>query len=269
MPVQPVSFFSGALYSRKTCNVYTPPGYDTSDQTFPVIYMLHGMHGTEISWIQRGQAVQTLDRLIADGELDSCIVVFPNDGEYGQGTFYLDWYDGTGNFEQYIVEDLIPYIDSEYRTIAAPEGRMVGGYSMGGFGAFSLALRHSGLFSAAASLSGALGAVSAMSYRQFSRSEFARMVGPQKGAHAQQYDLAVQARLRQSEGRNQPALYFDCGADDQLYPLNLGFHQYLDTIQYPHEYREFSGGHTWEYWTEHLPDTLRFFQTQLAKLKQS
>ncbi|MDF2722076.1 MAG: putative esterase [Paenibacillus sp.] len=264
MAVHPVPFFSGALFARKSCFVYLPPSYESSEQPYPVVYLLHGMYGSESHWLVKGNAEQTLDRMIADSQLRECIVVMPNDGEYGHGTFYIDWYDGTGNYEQYIMEDLIPFIDANYRTVAARTHRVVGGLSMGGFGAFSLALRHPETFGAAASLSGALGSISKLPYHDYSRSDWARMIGPQQGEYAKRHDLSLLSEKRQAEP-DRPALYFDCGKDDPLFQLNMLFRHQLQTIGYPHEYAEFEGAHTWEYWTEHLPDALLFFESWFAE----
>ncbi|PYI50025.1 alpha/beta hydrolase [Paenibacillus flagellatus] len=261
MTVRPVPFFSGALYARKSCFVYLPPSYEQQpDRSYPVVYLLHGMYGSESSWLQNGQAEQTLDRLIATGELRECIVVMPNDGGYGHGTFYLDWYDGSGNYEQYLLYDLLPFIDANFRTIPDRVFRMVGGLSMGGFGAFSLALRHPDVFGAAASLSGALGSASKLPYRDFSRSEWARMIGPQQGDYAKAHDLSLLS-ARRCQDALRPSLYFDCGRDDYLFALNEQFKRHLDEIGYPYRYAEYDGQHNWEYWTEHLPDMLRFFES--------
>lgn len=259
MAVHPVPFFSGALFARKSCFVYLPPSYETSDRTYPVVYLLHGMYGCESIWLTKGNAEHTLDHMIASGQLRECIVVMPNDGEYGHGTFYIDWYDGTGNFEQYLLYDLIPFIDANYRTVAARSHRVVGGLSMGGFGAFSLALRHPETFGAAASLSGALGSAGKLPYQDFSRSDWSRMIGPQAGEYAKQHDLSLLSEKRAAESVR-PSLYFDCGKNDFLYPLNVMFRQHLQAIGYTHEYAEFEGEHNWDYWTEHLPDMLRFFE---------
>lgn len=260
MSVQPVPFFSGALYARKSCFVYLPSSYESTDREYPVVYLLHGMYGSESDWLLKGNAEATLNRMMQAGELGECIVVFPNDGGYGQGTFYIDWYDGTGNFEQYIVDDLVPFIDETFRTIKDKQYRYVGGLSMGGFGAFSLALRNPGVFGAAASLSGALGSLRLMPYPNFARSEFPRMFGPRHGERVQAHDqLLLTAALHASVDR--PHLYFDCGKEDYLYEYNAAFNRHLDEIGYPHVYTEYLGEHNWAYWTEHLPDALRFFET--------
>jgi putative tributyrin esterase len=260
MSLIPVPFFSSALYARKTCLVYVPAGYETSrDRHYPVIYLLHGMYNYETDWTLRGDAHKLLDRLIEEGSLRPSIVVMPNDGGYGHGTFYTDWYDGTGNFEQYIIHDLVPFIDSELRTVAERSSRVIAGYSMGGFGAVSLALRNPDLFGAAASLSGALGSPEHFPYKDYARSEFPRIFGPAGGPYAKERDLlGLAARMKDAE--HAPSVYADCGIDDSLLPFNRGFHQALMTMGYPHVYHEFPGGHDFDYWKVHLEDALRFME---------
>lgn len=264
MTVQYAAFFSGALFSRKVCCVYVPPGYETSDQSYPVVYLLHGLYGCQLDWTQKGSAAETLDRLIQSGELRECIVVMPSDGEAGHGTFYMDWYDGTGNFEQYFVYDLVPYIDRHYRTVADRNHRVIAGLSMGGFGSCYLALRHPDLFGAAASLSGALGSVSSMEEKMFDRSQFPRMTGPAAGPYARERDLHLLAS-KEAANPQRPSIYFNCGTEDYLFAMNTSFKQHLDSIGYAYEYESFPGVHNWDYWTEHLPDALRFLESWLAK----
>ncbi|WP_284639827.1 alpha/beta hydrolase [Paenibacillus silviterrae] len=263
MSVQTVPFFSGALYARKTCNVYLPPSYAASlDRRYPVIYLLHGLHGSEWSWLQNGKAQETLDRMIGEGQLRECIVVMPSDGGYGTGTFYLNWYDGTGRFEDYLIEDVIPLVDDQFRTVAESSQRYVCGLSMGGYGAFMLALRHPELFGAAASIAGAM-ISSKFLAPEFHRSDAARMIGPVHGAYAKEYDLHVLAE-RAASLPNRPALHFNCGKNDYLYPMNVGFQYVLEALQYPFEYMEFEGEHTWDYFGGHLPEALQFLERQWA-----
>jgi putative tributyrin esterase len=263
LSVRSHSFFSGALYARKSCFVYVPEGYEESEQRYPVIYLLHGMYGSESHWLNKGSAEQTLDRMIGSGQLAPSIIVMPSDGGYGHGTFYMDWYDGTGNFEQYFLYDLVPEIDKQFRTIASFRHRVLCGLSMGGFGAFSLTLRNPDLFGAAASLSGALGS-SAHITDSYVRSEVTRMIGPVLGPYAQEHDPQIMASLIMKD-EQRPSLYVNCGRNDYLYAMNLDYHKYLQLIGYEHMYEEFEGEHTWEYWTEHLPDALKFLQSYFQK----
>jgi len=263
MTVKPFPFFSGALNSRKTCFVYLPPDYEKNiARSYPVLYLLHGLHGTESDWTEKGNAHHTADQLIRSGELKECIIVMPNDGGYGHGTFYMDWYDGTGNFEQYMIYDLIQYIDDHFRTVRERHARAIAGYSMGGYGAFFLAMRHPTLFGAAASLSGALGTPTVMPYKDFERSQFPRILGPLHGEYVRQTDL-LELSVKLVDSVVKPALYFNCGEQDPLSPLNLAFRNHLESIGYPHEYESFPGEHNWSYWSGRLPEALRFVEKHL------
>lgn len=264
MSVQPFPFFSGALYQRKLCNVYLPPSYDASpDRRYPVIYLLHGLYGHEASWLMKGNAEATLDAMIASGELRESIVVMPSDGGYGQGTFYINWYNGGGRFEDYLLYDLIPAIDREFRTVADRSGRAVSGLSMGGYGAFMLALRNPELFGAAASISGALMSTALMT-EDLLRTEISRMIGPLQGPYVREHDLHVLASRRVREAQR-PALHFNCGTSDYLYPLNTAYKVLLDQLGYAHEYFEFEGEHNWDYFGTHLKEALRFIEQYFAQ----
>lgn len=259
MKLLPHMFYSSALRSRKTCYVLLPDQYDATNDTYPVIYLLHGRSGCETDWLYKGHAQQTIELAVEQKALRDCIVVIPSDGGHETGTFYVDWYDGSGNFEQYFIYDLIPSIDEHFRTMATKQGRAIAGLSMGGYGSFVLSLRNPHLFGTAASLSGALGDMS-----NYPAPESARIIGPVRGAYAEEHDLYELTKLRK-EDPFRPYLYLDCGTEDFLYEHNKAMHQHLLKLEYPHVYREFSGAHTWEYWTEHLRDVLEFIEECFAK----
>lgn len=264
MIIRPMTFFSSALYSRKTCYVSLPDSYDRSAEAYPVIYLLHGMHGAETDWIYKGSVLETAGALIGQGKLRDTILVMPSDGGYDTGTFYADWYDGSGYFEQYMMYDLIPYVEKTFRTQKTRESRMIAGTSMGGYGAFMLSLRHPDVFGAAASMSGAVGSMSEM--RAF-MSE--RIMGPLESPHAQKYNLQLLAEQRIHE-HVFPALYFDCGTEDHyLYEGNIWFKKQLEKINYPFTFNAFPGGHDWGYWKIHLKDVLTFLGEHLDTWNKS
>ncbi|KEQ24402.1 alpha/beta hydrolase [Paenibacillus tyrfis] len=263
MGVTPFAFFSGALFARKLCYVYLPPSYNESEDTrYPVIYLLHGLYGNETSWSVKGNAEQTIEKLMASDDLRESIVVMVSDGGYGHGTFYVNWFDGSGRFEDYFLYDLIPAIDREFRTIAAPSHRALCGLSMGGYGSFVLALRNPHLFGSAASIAGALMSAGLMT-EAFLRTDVCRMIGPAHGPYAQELDLHVLAARRVKE-EVRPALHFNCGTADSLFPLNSAYQALLKQIGYSHEYMEFEGDHNWEYFGGHLPEALRFIERCFA-----
>lgn len=161
---------------------------------------------------------------------------------------------------------MVAEIDVAYRTISSKKMRSVAGLSMGGYGAVMLALRNPNVFGAAASLSGALSSFNHIEKEVFDSLNFPQIFGPHRGSYANSYDLHVLAELRKKDAKTDfPDIYINCGKDDRLYNFNVEFHDYLTKINYDHEYAEFHGGHTWEYWSEHLKDVLLFFEKRYNK----
>lgn len=257
MDAKPALFYSYALNRRQICYVQLPGGYEESDERrYPVIYLLHGRNGMELDWPVHGEAGETLVDMVGSGKLRDAILVMPNDGGYNRGTFYVNWYEGANcRFEDYILHDLVKFIDTKFKTVAAPQARVIAGDSMGGYGAAMLALRHPDVFGAAASLSGNMQVLQTLRH-----DEVAPMYGPVDGPYARQYDLAALAE-QAVHSPVRPRLYFDCGVDDFLYPTNLFFERHLLDIGYPHLFQRFPGDHDWAYWKEHLRDAFVFFES--------
>jgi endo-1,4-beta-xylanase len=123
-------------------SVYVPKDYARAKTRLPVIYWLHGKNGDE----RRGVHVAGyLDSAIAAGTMPPCIMVFPNGGK---ASFYTDRADGTWPIETMIGSELVAHVDQHYRTIPGREGRLLMGFSMGGFGALKLAAKYPERFSA-------------------------------------------------------------------------------------------------------------------------
>lgn len=131
--------------------VYLPPGYgDSPERRYPVIYFLHGAGGNENA--DGPGFAGIVDRLIKAGRVPEAICVFPNGGMSGYRNN-----PRTGiNAETMIIDELVPLVDRQWRTLANRNARVIAGYSMGGGGAVHLALKHPQVFSAAASLAGAM-----------------------------------------------------------------------------------------------------------------
>jgi len=137
--------------------IYLPPGYETSTtKRYPVVYLLHGFLGDQKAWTSGGYQGLSLgpfmDELIKNGKSREMIVVAPNGKNGYQGSFYTNS-TATGNWEDYILHDVITFIDGNYRTMARPESRGIAGHSMGGFGAVTLGMKHPDIFSAIYALS--------------------------------------------------------------------------------------------------------------------
>lgn len=132
-------------------NIYLPDGYKDRAVRYPVIYLLHGAIGNEHDWTQRGSAVETLDGLIRRGLIRPSIAVMPSIGPQS-------WFaDGAAyKMETALMTELLPYVDSNYRTGTARSDRGIAGLSMGGYGALNLSLRYPDRFCAAGIISPAI-----------------------------------------------------------------------------------------------------------------
>jgi enterochelin esterase-like enzyme len=149
------------LASRRMM-VYTPPGYETSSQKYPVLYLLHGGGGDEDAWLTMGRANIIMDNLIAAGKAKPMIVVMEKGyatragaaaGPGGPGRFDFS------PFEDVVLKDLIPMIDSTYRTIPHRDHRAIAGLSMGAGQAMRIGLSHLDTFSVVGAFSGGAGRV--------------------------------------------------------------------------------------------------------------
>ena len=242
-----LKYTSKALGKMTAANVIFPE--NGSIGPFAVLYLLHGLSDDHSGWARRSN----IERYVADYPL---IVVMPDGGR----GFYTDAEEGMP-YETAIAGDLVNYIDTIFQTKKERTGRALAGLSMGGYGAARLALRFPDRFVSAHSLSGAL----AFGHRSIDGEdarvpEFRRIVGanPQGGIN----DLfALSEKLPQAD---RPALRIDCGVDDFLIEDNREFHRHLDNIGYAHEYEEYSGAHSWEYWDEHVREAVEFSARHLG-----
>ena len=229
---------------------------DNKPGPFPVLYLLNGLSDDHTAWTRR----TSLERYLESGWQDSLplIVVMPN----GERSFYTDAKERLkSNFETYITQDIIGFVDRTFRTIPTREGRVVAGLSMGGYGAFKLALKHPDKFCAAVSHSGAV---------DFARGDFTRTDDwgqewrPIMGSHPAGGPDDIFALAESIDRSHLPALRFDCGTEDFLLDHNRALKAHLTALGIPHEYEEHPGGHDWVYWNFHILDTLKFFGTVLG-----
>ncbi len=135
--------------ATRSISVYLPPGYEGSDQRYPVIYFLHGFTGDDrmLKYIS-----PILDQAIATHRTRPFIMVIPDEKTTYDGSFYSN--SGVfGNWEDFTTYDLVAYVDRTYRTLARRESRGITGHSMGGYGALLLAMKHPDVFSTVYGLS--------------------------------------------------------------------------------------------------------------------
>jgi S-formylglutathione hydrolase FrmB len=142
--------------AEKSVVIYLPPSYEISDKRYPVVFFLPGYSTDNRAFtdgtFQGFRLQESMDQLIADGSIKEMIIVIPKGQHSLGGSFYVNS-PVTGNWEDFIVEDVVNYVDTQYRTIPATESRGIAGHSMGGYGALNLAMLHPDLLGAVYSLS--------------------------------------------------------------------------------------------------------------------
>lgn len=137
--------------------VYTPPGYDDSDERYPTVYVIQGYTGHVGMWANRTPYrqpfVETADAVFAEGGAPGCVVVYVDAWTKYGGSQFVDS-PGTGRYHSYLCDEIVPWVDAHYRTIADRESRAVSGKSSGGFGAMITPMLRPDLFGALATHAG-------------------------------------------------------------------------------------------------------------------
>ncbi len=252
------AFRTPAVKGTTGVRVLLPRGYaQQRGRRYPVLYLLHGAIDNFRSWTDKGDAARlTLAYPI--------IVVMPDSGPDGG---YTNWYnDGRGGqpeWETYHVEQLLPWIDSHFRTIPTRADRAVAGLSMGGYGAITYAAQHPDLFGAAASFSGALDTNNPGDIAVTPPATYGPRSTQQLNWRAHNpLDLAANLRgvaLTLRTGNGQPGGPFGGGdiVEVVVHQMNIAFHDRLLKLRIPSIWDDYGpGGHDWPYWRRDLRQTL-------------
>lgn len=220
------------LYRRMY--VYTPPGYNESKDSYPVLYLLHGGGGDEDAWTSLGRANYILDNLIAEGKAKPMLIVMTN-GNANQ-TSSLRTKPGAptlsreelqryrGKFEESLVKDVIPYIEANYRVKSGKESRAIAGLSMGGMHTITASSEFPGTF-------GYIGV--------FSSGVFTA-------------DEALEEKFIAMKNSGINRYWVACGIDDFVMESNKRLLDLLRKTDIKHDYFENEGGHTWANWRLYL-----------------
>jgi Putative esterase len=137
--------------------VYLPPGYDDGDRRYPAVYQIQGLTGQVDMWANRSpfraSMLERIDELFAAGDPPPCLVVFVDCWTSLGGSQYVDS-PGTGRYHTYLCDEVVPFVDAGFRTIAGPEGRAIAGKSSGGYGAMITPMLRPDLFGGLATHAG-------------------------------------------------------------------------------------------------------------------
>lgn len=226
--------------------VAVPECYDTDTTVrYPVVYMLNGHGGDHTTW---GRLVDLDSLATAYG----CLIVCPA----GLNSWYWDSpVDSTLQMESYIIEELLPWVDANYRTRTDRMGRAVTGLSMGGHGGLWLGLRHTELFGSAGSTSGGV------DIRPFpGKWNMADRLGPLKGNESV-WDSHTVMELLPDVKPGVTNIIFDCGTEDFFYEVNNRLHRELTGRGIAHIYLTSPGAHNGQYWSRSIIPQLQFFHT--------
>jgi S-formylglutathione hydrolase FrmB len=231
------SFFSHAINVVTNFNVIYPEGCAERDGRVPTLYLLHGYKGDYSCWVRRTNIERYASRY-------RVAVVMPE----VHNSFYCDLPGGGNGYKYwtYASEELLTVSRRIFRLSAKREDTFVAGLSMGGFGAFKMALNRPDVFGAAASLSGALDMDFAVSDPSV-KAEFELCMGDIKNFPGSVNDLFYHARKLDAEAVK-PRLYQACGTEDFLYEANAKFRDMMKGLAYDYTYEEGPGGHDWDFW---------------------
>jgi S-formylglutathione hydrolase FrmB len=245
--------------------VVLPPDYNNSNESrsYPVIYLLHGLSGHYDNWTDKTKLAEYSTKY-------SFIIVTPESGD--------GWYTDSvsvpdDKYESYIVQELIPQVEKDLRTIPDRDHRFIAGLSMGGYGAIKFGLKYPEKFSLVGSFSGALGAATVSAKDFGPNSAITKTIlsifGIENSETRKQNDIFAMARdMSAGAIKAAPFIYMSCGTEDFLFANNRQFADVLDQKKIPHEYRELPGAHTWAFWDGQVQEFLRIADARLGNSKK-
>jgi enterochelin esterase-like enzyme len=226
--IDSISYPSKTVGTVRKALVYTPPGY-SKKKKYPVLYLLHGIGGTEKEWLNGGHPQVILDNLYAEGKLKPMLVVMPNGRALKDDRAIGNIYDkekvaGFANFEKDLLTDLIPYIEKNYPALTNRESRALAGLSMGGGQSLNFGLGNLDKFAWVGGFSSA------------PNTKLPEQLVPDPARAKQQLKL----------------LWISCGDADGLVTISQRTHQYLYERGVPHVYYLEAGGHDFKVWKNGL-----------------
>lgn len=255
-------FDSQALGRKAALTIYLPDGYDKGAH-YPATYILHGAGGDADEWA-RGGIEQTMDGLIARGDVRPQVVVMPG---LGGGTWWVD--GAVDKADSAFMHEVIPYVEHKYKVAPGRATRAIAGQSMGGYGAVHFALKYPDQFCAAAILSPAI-------YDPLPPSTSASRLTPQF-MHGGQFDGALWQSLNYpallpayAKGNARVPMWIASGDHDHLGIALESAKLYWKLFQLQPkqvELRVVDGDHEWLTFRETFPDALRYVDAQCARAR--
>jgi enterochelin esterase family protein len=241
--LQKIWYESPSLELNRRMYVYTPPGYESGSETYPVLYLLHGGGGDEDAWTTLGRTCQIMDNLIAQGKAKPMLVVMtngnpgdaaaPGEAPPRKGGNEDMFRMGAGIFEKSLVKDVIPFVEKNFRASPGRENRAVSGLSMGGMQTMNLSFDHTETFDYFGVMSIGL---------------------PDPRPDGRTWFQDVDTRIEQMKIKGYKLYWIGCGSTDFLYQAAKNLVAKMEEHGLEYTYRESSGGHTWSNWRIYLSE---------------
>jgi S-formylglutathione hydrolase FrmB len=266
------SFDSQKIGTAERYSIFLPPSYSKDvARTYPVIYFLHGLNNDETSWTMEryGQIQNTLEQMMVSGKIPELIMVHPR----GESSFYCNSIDGSRKYEDLIVDELISYMEKNYRAAKGRENRAIAGTSMGGYGALKIAMKYPDRYAAVVAQSPILfPGVNPLELSEDAKASrfyafFVNMLKPIFGDPVRQdlWDANNPLVLAKKQKLTNLSIYFDYGTDDRYIPLthldegNQALDRLLTQAGVVHVFKMHSGEpHGWALVSAHLEETIPF-----------
>ena len=251
-----LSMKSEILKMDRKYAIYLPPDYETSDRSYPILYLLHGGGDDQTGWVQFGEVLHIADRAILNGTATAMIIAMPDANTGVRG--YANLPDGSWNYEDFFFDEFMHFIEKTYRVKTEKRYRAISGLSMGGGGTFTYALRHPELFAAACPLSASCGPLSTEETSRWLDGNGKKFTDKEVERYYLRQSVPELIKNFPEDQKNSVRWYIDCGDDDFLYEGNSLVHIAMRKREINHEFRIRDGAHNWTYWRESLPEVLSF-----------
>lgn len=216
---------SNILKMDRKYAVYLPAGYESTDQSYPVLYLLHpaGPANTipnQQSWLYYGGLKKYLDKAIESGEIVPMIVVTPDANFESKRISYFNDPEGDSNFEDFFFKEFIPYIEENYRCRTEKDSRAIAGASLGGAAVLQFAMHQPDKFSVACALSTAVRKYDS----EYLKTKFPNVSDKVLIEWYKPYDVITYFENLPENTESNTKWYINCGDDDHLSPNNILLH---------------------------------------------
>lgn len=251
-----LSLKSKILNMDRKYAIYLPPGYESSQRSYPVLYLLHGGGDDQTGWVQFGEVQQITDKAISEGKSTEMIIVMPDANTTKRG--YFNSIKGDWRYEDFFFQEFMPFIEKTYRIKTDKRYRAISGLSMGGGGTLMYAMHHPELFSAACPLSASTGPLTAQDMRKSVSGDNTTYSDTAIATYFNRHSAVALVNNMPDSTKKSVRWYIDCGDDDFLFEGNSLLHIAMRKKEIPHEFRIRDGAHNWTYWRNALPEVLAF-----------